>query len=135
MRSSGIERRVNAIAARVHAYYRAISAGDIEAVLQMFAENGIMRDPVGSPAAASDMERRQRYAGIGAMFEQFTITPDAVVPGGEEAAARWSARGRTKTGRDVTFSGISTFVFDADGHIAAMSAYWDPATVVAALQP
>jgi steroid delta-isomerase len=125
---------VNDIAKRVDSYYQTVSSGDIEAVLAMFAEAGIMRDPVGSPIAATDMERRQRYAGIGAMFDEFTITPESIVPGGDEAAARWSARGRTKTGRNVTFSGISTFVFDDDGYIAAMSAYWDPATVVAALQ-
>lgn len=125
---------MNAVAQSVETYYRALSSGDIEAVLAMFAETGVMRDPVGSPAADTDMARRQRYAGIGAMFDEFAITPESIVPGGDEAAARWSARGRTKTGRDVTFSGISTFVFDGDGQIAVMSAYWDPAAVVAALQ-
>jgi len=125
---------VSNIVKRVEAYYGALSSGDIETVLTMFAETGVMRDPVGSPAADTDMARRQRYAGIGAMFDEFTITPEDIVPGGDEAAARWSARGRTKAGRDIAFSGVSTFVFDDAGQIAVMSAYWNPATVVAALQ-
>ena len=119
----------------VEAYYDAVSAGDIERVLAMFAADAEMRDPVGTPAASDDMARRQRYAGIGAAFESFTIQPGVIRVGGDEAAATWSASARAKNGRDVAFDGISTFAFDAERRIAKMWAYWEPAAIVAAMQP
>lgn len=118
---------------RVRAYYGAVTAGDVEGVCAMYARDAEMRDPVGAPSATDDASRRQRYAGIGATFEAFAIAADDVQAGGDEAAARWTSRARTKAGRDVTMSGISTFVFDAEGKIARMSAYWDPAAFAAAL--
>jgi steroid delta-isomerase len=114
-------------------YYRTLSQGNVAAVLSMFADDAVMRDPVGTPAATTPEARSQRYAGISAIFETFTITPDEVVPCGDEAAARWTARGRTRTGRDVEFTGMSTFVFDSEGCIAAMSAYWDAGAIARAL--
>ena len=120
-------------AGRATDYYRALSQGDVAAVLAMFAESAVMRDPVGTPAATTPEARSQRYAGISAMFESFAITPDDVVPCGDEAAVRWTARGRMRTGRDVEFSGMSTFVFDGEGRIATMSAYWDAGAIARAL--
>jgi steroid delta-isomerase len=116
-------------ASRVEQYYRAVSAGDIDAVCAMFGEDAVMRDPVGAPDLTSDAERRERYARIGPAFASFTITPGEVIASGDEAAARWTARARTHTGRDVEFTGMSTFVFDADGRISSMSAYWDAAAM------
>jgi ketosteroid isomerase-like protein len=121
--------------AAVTAYYDAVSRGDIEAVLAMFGPDAVMRDPVGQPPASDDMARRQRYAGIGAAFSSFRIDADRVYASPGEAATVWTARARTKGGKDVTFSGASTFTFDANGKIASMSAYWEPATVAKALQP
>ena len=119
---------------RVLAYYAAVTAGDVEAVLAMFAADAEMRDPVGAPATSDDMGRRQRYAGIGAAFDAFAILPEQIKTGGNEAAATWTINAHAKTGRDVSFSGISAFVFDGDGRITRMSAFWDPAAIVAAMQ-
>jgi ketosteroid isomerase-like protein len=96
----------------------------------MFAPDAVMRDPVGMPPATDAAARRQRYDGIALTFETFTIKPDQVVVTGDEAGARWTAHGRSRTGRDVTFEGISTFVFDAEGRISAMSAYWDVSAIM-----
>lgn len=118
---------------RVRAYYAALSAGDVEAILSMFAARAVMYDPVGAPAAEDEAGRRARYAGLAA-FERFTIHEDALIVCGDEAAVKWTARGTLRDARAIGFEGISTFVFDADGRIARMSAYWDPATVLAAVQ-
>lgn len=120
------------IRAAVAAYYAAIRAGDMERVVAMFAAAAVMRDPVGTPAASTDAERRQRYGGIGAMFESFGIQEEHISASPAEAAARWTATGRARNGTDIRFEGISTFAFDDDGKITAMSAYWEPATIAAA---
>lgn len=123
----------SSIESGVRAYYEAVSAGNIDSVLAMFAPDAVMRDPVGAPPARDNASRRQRYAAIKAMFDAFAITPDRVIVGGDEAAAAWTIRATAKSGRNVTFSGISTFAFDAGGRIVSMSAYFDTAQVVAAL--
>ena len=112
--------------AAVEAYYAAVSAGEIEKVVAMFAPDAVMRDPVGHPPVLFDDARRQRYAGIAAMFESFAIMPKVIYAAGTgEAAAAWTVVARSKVGKDVTFSGISTFEFTDDGRIRDMSAYFD----------
>jgi steroid delta-isomerase len=118
----------------VEAYYAAISARDIDALLRMFAPGSVMRDPVGMPPAIDDATRRQRYEGIAMAFETFAITPQQIVASANEAGVRWTVHGRARTGRDVTFDGISTFIFDDDGRITTMSAYWDLAAITQAMQ-
>ena len=117
----------------VAAYYAAVGVDTIDTVAAMFAPDAPMRDPVGLAAVSNDAARRERYEGIAAAFASFAITPVQVAVCGDEAAASWTARGVTKAGREVTFAGISTFTFDAEGRIAAMSAYWEPAAVAAAM--
>ena len=121
--------------AAVEAYYDAISRGAIDAILAMFAPDAVMRDPVGQPPASDDMARRGRYTGIGAIFSSFSIEPERVYVSAGEAAAVWTARAQTKAGKDIAFSGASTFTFDGAGKITSMSAYWEPASIAKALQP
>ena len=119
--------------AAVEAYYSAVSAGDIDAAVAMFADGAVMRDPVGMPPATDAAARRQRYDGIALAFETFAVTPVQIVASAGEAGARWTARGKSRTGRDISFDGISTFVFDEHGRIAQMSAYWDVSAIIASL--
>lgn len=119
------------IKAAVAAYYASITAGTFERNMAMFAPGAEMHDPVGIPPATDDAGRKQRYDGIPAAFATFTITPEVVVACGNEAAAHWTAGGPAKNGREVTFHGISTFVFGDDGKIALMRAYWEPAAMAA----
>lgn len=123
------------IRAAVAAYYAAVTARDIDAIIAMFAPDARMLDPVGTPPAVDAGQRRQRYAGIAAAFDTFAIETSFVAVCGTESAARWTATGTAKNGRHVAFDGISTFTFDAAGKIAAMSAYWEPAAILAAMQP
>ena len=117
----------------VAAYYDAVRNDDIDRIAGMFAADGVMRDPVGTPPAADDTARRKRYAAISAAFATFGISEEQIIVGGNEGAARWTAHGTSKGGADVRFEGISTFVFDGGGKIAVMSAYFDVAAVVAAM--
>lgn len=123
-----------AIRGAVAAYYAAVRSGEVDAIAPLFAPAAVMRDPVGTPPAQDDASRRQRYAGIAAAFETFGIFEDQVAVCGDEAAARWTARGAAKNGKQVSFDGISTFVFDDDGKIVSMSAYFEIAAVTAAMQ-
>jgi steroid delta-isomerase len=130
----------DAVRAAVAAYYAAVSDRDVAAAVAMFTPDAKMLDPVGAPPALDAEQRRQRYAGIAATFDTFSIETSfvavcAAAEGGADAAARWTAAGVAKNGKHVAFDGISTFTFDPTGKIAAMSAYWEPAAVLAAMQP
>jgi steroid delta-isomerase len=116
---------------RVAAYYAAVRAGDIDAILTLFAPDAVMRDPVGAPPATDEVQRRQRYTGIAAAFSEFSIDEDDVIVCGDEAAVRWTIAATLKNGHEVTIQGISTFEFGADGSIQCMSAYLDLAEVQA----
>ena len=124
----------DAVRSAVAAYYAAVSSGDVEAIAPLFAPEAVMRDPVGTPPLTDDAARRQRYARITAAFQSFGMVADEVTPAGDEAAARWIATGKTLGGKDVRFEGISTFVFDDDLRITAMSAYFDLVALTAQLQ-
>jgi ketosteroid isomerase-like protein len=115
----------------VTAYYAAVNTRDIDTIAPMFAADAVMRDPVGLPPAVDDAGRRERYARIAAGFESFEMTPHEVIAGGDEGVARWTARGRLRTGKDIEFTGMSTFVFDTDRRITMMSAYFDLAALTA----
>jgi len=125
--------RPDEVESRVRAYYAAVRSGDIDAVAALFATDAVMRDPVGAPPATDDAQRRQRYAGIAAAFDAFSIDADEVIAGGDEAAARWTISGTSKGGRAVRFGGISTFAFDGEGRITIMSAYLDMASAAKAM--
>jgi len=121
------------VRAAVERYYAAVNTRSIDALAAMFAPDAVMRDPVGMPAAADDASRRQRYDGIALAFETFTISAGRIIAVAGEAAAQWSATGRARNGRDVSFDGLSTFTFDADGRISQMSAYWDVGAIMSAM--
>jgi len=121
------------VRAAVERYYAAISGRDIDAAVAMFSPDAVMRDPVGMPPATDAAARRQRYDGIALAFETFTITAHQVVAVADEAGASWTANGKARTGREVTFDGISTFAFDVEGRITNMSAYWDVSAIMSAM--
>ena len=118
----------------VTAYYAAVSARDVDVIATLFAPEAVMRDPVGTPPLTNDAARRERYALIAAAFASFEMSAQDVIVAGDEAAARWTATGRTPAGKEVRFEGISTFAFEASGRISMMSAYFDMASLTAQVQ-
>jgi ketosteroid isomerase-like protein len=125
--------QAQAIRDAVSAYYAAVRSRDIDRIAALFAADGVMRDPVGTPPAADETTRRQRYQGIAAAFDTFDISEKGIIVCGDEAAAGWTVSGRTRTGVDVRFEGMSTFVFDGRLRITSMSAYFDVSALVASM--
>ncbi len=125
----------DAVRSAVTAYYAAVTRGDTATISSMFAPDASMRDPVGTPAATDPAARAQRYGAVAAIFAEFSISEEHIIVCGDEAAAKWIARATTRTGRDVSFEGISIFVFDTERKITSMSVYFDTADLASALQP
>ena len=115
------------IRATIAAYCAAFSAGDEAAYVSLFAPDGWIEDPVGTP-------RHQGAAALAAFFRQSASmaesielrTTGPVRVAGAEAAFPMQARpvlGGTTYVVDI----IDVMTFDEDGRITTMRAFWDPA--------
>jgi steroid Delta-isomerase len=116
----------------INAYFAAISALDAEQWVATFAPDGTSYEP-GNPPFTGHDALRQFFNGIAAGFESIEMKPDQIFPLGNEAAVKWSARGKGRNGRTVAFEGIDVFVVDEAGMIQSVKAYWNPAAMMAEL--
>lgn len=117
----------------VRDYFAAIRNGDPEAWIALFDEEGINYEP-GNPPLRDHAARRQFFEGLGRAFERLDISADEVFVTGNDAGVKWTARGRGRNGREVTFGGIDVFEVNPEGRIQRLMAYWDPAPVMAEVQ-
>ncbi|MEM9754329.1 MAG: nuclear transport factor 2 family protein [Planctomycetota bacterium] len=109
----------------VRDYFEATRSMDAERWAECFALDAMVDDPVEGPTMVGRkalLERGQRFA---ANFKTIGLHETFFHVAGQEAAAKWEARGTFTDGRDVTFEGINHFLFNADGKIARLQGFWD----------
>ena len=110
----------------VDAYVDADRQNSKDALVELFAPDGVWHDPVGAPP-------HEGRAAIGAfwdtahsMAEKIVLEPKDVVVCGAEAAMVFTINAHV--GDSVmTFDAIDTFVVDDGGKITLLKAYWDMA--------
>jgi steroid delta-isomerase len=115
------------IRATVDAYCAAFSAGDRAGYVGLFADDGWIEDPVGTP-------RLTGHDAIGGFFDQSSAMADSIElrrTGPVRAAAGEGAfpmQARPSIG-GTTFvvDIIDVMTFDDAGKITTMRAFWDPA--------
>ncbi len=115
-------------------YFAALRAMDVDRWAAAFAEDAVSYDPVDGPPIRGRAELRQFLKSITAAFDKVGLTEDQVFINGNEAAVKWTGRGRGKNGRDVRFEGIDIIEVNDKGLIQTVRAYWNPAIVMAQLQ-
>lgn len=120
------------VAQIINEYFTAICTLNCEAWVATFAADGVSYEP-GNPPLAGPDALRAFFNGVAGAFENIRMMPDQIFAIGNEAAAKWSARGLGKTGREATFEGIDVFTINDDGKIQTVKAYWDPAAMMAQL--
>src|SRR5690349_16651486 len=113
-------------------YFAGIRAMDPDRWIASFAEDAVLSD--------SD---REQYIGREALHrylreittnvEQIGLYEDAVFVARNGAAVKWSGRAIGRDGRSVTFEGIDVLGINEAGEIQAVTAYWNPSTVLAEL--
>jgi ketosteroid isomerase-like protein len=107
------------ISKAVKAYFAAIRAMDIPAILNTFAEDAVTYDPVGTPPNQGRKKIEEFFQTVTAAFKEVGITEDEVFIAGNGAA--------------VKFEGIDVFEVNEAGKIQTIHAYWNPAEMVAQL--
>ena len=105
-------------------YCALMTAGDWEAVAALYAEDGSVEDPVGSAVHRGREAIRAFYrASAGSVVLELEGRPRVA---GNEGACGMLASPRGST---VVIETLDTMVFDDDGLIREMRAYWSADTI------
>jgi steroid delta-isomerase len=94
-----------------------------------------MRASDGTPPNIGHEAIRAFFTHIFSGFKAIGLTEDGVYANGSAAAVKWTAKGVSRSGKSVTFEGADVLDCDEAGKIVLIRAFWDPAPVMAALQP
>lgn len=117
----------------IKAYFAAIRAMDIPAIVNTFAEDAVSHDPVGALPIEGHQKLTEFFQSITAAFKEVGLTEDQVFVAGTGAAVKWTGSGISKNGNKVRFEGIDVFEVNEAGKIQRLYAYWNPAEMVAQL--
>jgi len=105
-------------------YCALLTAGDVEGVVALYAEQGSVEDPIGSPVhRGRDAIRAFYAASAGSVALELEGRPRVA---GNEGACGMLARPK---GATVVIETLDTMIFDDDGLIREMRAYWSPETI------
>jgi len=115
--------------ATLHAYIRAWATGDKDLLLSLFTEDGILEDPVGTPAFSG-------HDGIGRFWDfahqdagrQLTPVLEEIRANGDQAIMRFTMQVRAPSeNAGVDLSIIEHVQFAPDGRIRHLRAFWSQA--------
>jgi steroid delta-isomerase len=123
-----------AIEAVIAAYFANIAAMNPEGWVEHFAEDAVSYDPVGHPPTKVHEGFREFFQQMQGVFEQLEPATEHIFVAGNEAAVKWTMRGVSKSGKSVSFEGITVFEVNDAGQIQSTRAYWNPAAMMAQLQ-
>jgi steroid delta-isomerase len=116
--------------AAVAAFFTGTRAADPDAWVAAFADDAEIHDPVGTPALRGRAELRDRMAGFLPQLARFSgLVPGDAYVCGPSTAVHWHATATTTTGRDLAWSGITTFGLDDRGRIAHLKVWFDPSVL------
>lgn len=115
-------------------FFSAIRAGDADAWVATFSEDGVSHDPWGAPPQRGHASLRAFFEGMDEAFEKVALHEEDVFVSNHGAAVRWAGEGTGRNGRKVTFEGIDVFTVADDGKIQEHRAYWDAASVMEQIQ-
>lgn len=113
--------------AAVHAYIAAFAAGSADAVAALYAPDGTVEDPIGSPTHRGLEAVRAFYAHAMATGAKLTLDGPVRIAG-DYAAFPFSVH-LNYQGGEKRIDVIDTFKFDADNRIVEMRAFWGPSNM------
>ncbi len=124
----------DAIKTIIDAYFANFAAMNPEGWVNNFAEDALSYDPVGEPPTKVHEGFREFIGLLQATYKTLEPTTEHMFIAGNEAAVKWTMRGESKTGKSVTFAGITIFEINNEGKIQTTRAYWSPAAMIAQLR-
>jgi steroid Delta-isomerase len=105
----------------VERYLASVSAGDIDGIVSLYAEDATLEDPVGSTPVRGHEAIRAFYERATKMGIRLEPTGPVRIAGSEAA---FPFRVTTVGGPKMTIDVIDVFRFDEAGKVREMRAYW-----------
>jgi steroid delta-isomerase len=100
-------------------YIGFMNAADVESVVELYAEDAILEDPIGTAPIRGRAAIREFYSGAVAGNVTLEATGNPRVAAGQAAFPM-----RARLGDAHTIEIIDVMVFDDDGRISSMRAFW-----------
>jgi steroid Delta-isomerase len=125
--------RASALRNTLDSYFKAIAARDPSRLALVFAEDGEIEDPVGTPVRKGRDTLAELFASGMAQASDVEINVLAAFPSGNYIAAHWTTTVRTKAGQQAKAEGIDVLEVNEQGLIVRAEGYWNAAAFREAL--
>lgn len=122
------------IEAAIEDAFAGLVSFDVPRVINHYADDAVLEDPVGTPAMVGKQAIADYLAGFPTLFSQLKLYSLDIKPGGQEAGVTWRIRFTTKTGKTFFLEGIGHFKFNAAGKIESEKQFFDLAYFLEQLQ-
>ena len=110
----------------VQRYLEFAAQGNVDGIVELYADDATVEDPVGSEVHIGRQAIRGFYSQIPGTDKSADVVTLRTL--GNEAAFFWTLNIDLGEGR-IGIEIISTMTFNADGKIASMKAYWSPENI------
>lgn len=111
-------------AATVHRYLELVASGTAAQIIELYADDATVEDPVGSPVLTGREAIEAFYASFAAMPKTTRLL--TLRTAGGEAAFHFEIATDTGSGT-ATMAPLEVMTFDDDGRITTMRAWWSDA--------
>src|SRR5688572_24101465 len=114
--------------------FAGLVAFDVQRVVNNFAADAVVEDPVGTPPIQGTQAIAAYLATFPTLFDQMKLYSLDIKVGGQEAGVTWRIRFTTKTGHVFFLEGIGHFAFNQEGKIQSEKEFFDLAYFLEQLQ-
>ncbi|MFI9505009.1 nuclear transport factor 2 family protein [Nocardia sp. NPDC052566] len=109
----------------VEQYVKLVGSGPTEEIVDLYAADATVEDPIGSPVKHGHDAIREFYGVIAGLDRDTELHTGTIRIAGRHAAFSFTIVTRV-AGQRFTLSPIDVMEFDEDGKIIGMRAYWGP---------
>ena len=103
-------------------YIQSLVTNDVDAILDLYADDATVEDPVGSEARSGQDALRSFYAGAVTGVMAASLTGEPRLAGNEVAFPFQVIAGQP--GEEIQINIIDVFRFNAEGKVDLMRAFW-----------
>ena len=111
----------------VAGYVDAYATNNRAAFLDLWAANGVLEDPVGTPTHVGVEALGAFWDGARALADRIVLKPESVIVAGGEAAMTFEINAHMGDAGMVIHA-VDVMNFDGDGKLTSVRAYWDMAS-------
>ena len=122
------------IEAAIEDAFAGLVSFDVPRVIQHYADDAVLEDPVGTPAMVGKQAIADYLASFPTLFSHMKLYSLDIKRGGQEAGVTWRLRFTTKTGKTFFLEGIGHFKFNEAGKIQSEKQFFDLAYFLEQLQ-